>query len=222
MGLRVLALLATVPAKDLGGIAMKLFAAPASPFVRKVMVVLHETGQTDSVEIVPATGHPLASGAMPLAENPLGKIPTLSRSDGPALYDSRVICQFLSDRAKASLYPEARLWDTLTVEATADGIMDAAVLMIYEGRCRPDDMQYAPWVEAQWEKVTRALDAVNTRWMSHLAGPLDIGQVAMGCALDYLDFRHGARDWRDGRDGLAAWHSEFMKRPSMVETAPKD
>ncbi|MEO0829539.1 MAG: glutathione S-transferase [Pseudomonadota bacterium] len=199
---------------------MQLYAAKASPFVRKVLVVLHETGQLDDVEIVPATGHPLATAEMPLAQNPLGKIPTLNRDDGPALYDSRVICRFLSERAGNPLYPEARLWDTLTMEATADGIMEAAVLMIYEGRCRPEDMVYAPWVEAQWEKVARALDAVNARWISHLSGPLDMGQIAMGCALGYLDFRHGERDWRSAHDGLAKWYEGFSERPSMAATVP--
>ena len=109
---------------------MQLFHAAASPFVRKVMVVLHETGQLSDVDIVPAIGHPLAASDMPVAHNPLGKIPTLQRADGPALYDSRVICQFLDHRAGGSLYPEARRFEAMTLEATADGIMDAAVLMV--------------------------------------------------------------------------------------------
>lgn len=135
--------------------------------------MLHETGQIDDVELVAATGHPLASGEMPLAHNPLGKIPALQRPDGPAIYDNRVICQFLVSHAKSDMYPETRKWGTLTLEATADGIMDAAVLMVYGIRCRPEDMQYGDWVNGQWEKVSRALEALNTRWMSHLAGPLD-------------------------------------------------
>ncbi|MEL6519570.1 MAG: glutathione S-transferase [Pseudomonadota bacterium] len=199
---------------------MQFFYAAASPFVRKVWVVLHETGQLDQVEMVLSTGHPLDSSAMPVAHNPLGKIPVLSRSDGPALYDSRVICQFLNDRAGGSLYPEARKWEAMSLEATADGIMDAAVLMVYEGRCRPEDMVYAPWVEAQWEKVTRALESVNSRWMSHLAGPMDIGHIAVGCALGYLDFRHADRDWRKGLSALADWEKAFAERESMLATRP--
>ena len=200
---------------------MQLFHAPASPFVRKVMVVLHETGQLKDVEIVPATGTPVDSQSMPVAHNPLGKIPALNRPDGPALYDSRVICQFLNARApKADLYPEARLWDVLTLEATADGIMDAAVLMTYEGRVRPEELQYPIWVDGQWEKISRALDAVTAKWMSHLSGPLDIAQIAMGCALGYLDLRHASRDWRQGHDALAAWEAEFAQRASMLETQP--
>jgi glutathione S-transferase len=199
---------------------MQLFFASASPFVRKVVVLLHETGQLEDVELVAAVGHPLASNDMPLAYNPLGKIPALQRDDGPAIYDSRVICQFLDSRAKSNLYPEARKWETLTLEATADGIMDAAVLMVYELRCRPEDMQYADWIDGQWQKVSRALTALNTRWMSHLAGPLDAGQIAIGCALGYLDFRHPDRNWREGNDALAEWFKEFEERPSMQATLP--
>lgn len=200
---------------------MKLFDNPASPFCRKVLVTLHETGQTDAVEVAFAIGHPLASEKMPTAENPLGKIPTLVRPDGPALYDSRVITRYLNDRAGAGLYPDREIWDVLTLEATADGIMEAALAMVYEGRTRPEDMQYAPYVEAQWAKVDRALDAVNTRWMAHLMAPLNIGQIAIGCALGYLDFRHGDRGWRNGHSGLADWYDGFAKRDSMVATEPK-
>jgi glutathione S-transferase len=199
---------------------MRLFHSPTSPFVRKVMVTLHETGQAGDVTLVPATGTPVDAGSMPLAQNPLGKIPALDRDDGPALYDSRVICRYLDDRAQAGLYPAARLWDVLTLEATADGIMDAAVLMVYESRVRPEASRFEPWVDGQWTKIDRALDALDQRWLSHLHGPLDIGQIAVGVALGYLDFRHGDRSWRGGRPGLAAWDAVFAERPSMVATRP--
>src|SRR6187401_544736 len=112
---------------------MRLFHSSTSPFVRKVMVTLHETGQLDRVELVPAVGTPMASGTMPVAENPLGKVPTLERPDGPALYDSRVITRYLDALGSGGLYPEApRLWETLTLEATGDGISEAALLIVYE------------------------------------------------------------------------------------------
>lgn len=200
---------------------MRLFQAQASPFARKVRVVMHETKLADRVETVAATVTPLDSGDLPLGHNPLGKIPTLERPDGPAIYDSRVICRYLDDMATGGLYPAPpRLWETLTLEATADGICDAAVLMVYEGRIRPEERRSAEWVEAQWSKVARGLDAVEARWMSHLAGPLDCAQIAMGCALGYLDFRHSDRDWRAGRPVLAAWSAKFAQRPSMQATRP--
>lgn len=204
---------------------MRLHMAAASPFARKVMVVLHETGQLGKVEMVPASGTPVAPGTLPVSLNPLGKIPALERPDGPTLYDSRVICRYLVDLAgeplTGGLYPAPpRLWDTLTLEATADGMADAAVLMVYEGRTRPAERQSSEWVEAQWTKVARALDAVEARWMSHLAGPFDCAQIAMGCVLGYLDFRHGGRNWREGRPALSAWEANFAGRASMMATRP--
>lgn len=202
---------------------MRLYYNAASPFVRKVMVTLHETGKLDRVELVPAAGSPVAPGTMPVAVNPLGKLPTLERPDGPALYDSRVITRYLDTLAEGGLYPEAPgLWDTLTLEATGDGMAEAALLIVYEGRCRSGAGQDAGWVEGQWAKVIRALDTIEDRWMAHLAGRLDAGQIAIGCALGYLDFRLGARDWRGGRPGLAGWFERFGQRPSMLATAPAD
>lgn len=202
---------------------MQLFHNPASPFCRKVDVLLHEAGRFDDVEPVAAGGHPTATGKdlnMPAAHNPLGKIPTLLRPEGPAIYDSRVICRYLDDRFEAGFYPASRLFETLTLEATADGMMEAAVLMVYETRSRPETARHPAWVEAQWSKVTRGLEAIEARWMSHLHGRLDMGQIAVGCALGYLDFRHPDRDWRKDHATLAAWFTDFAARPSMQATEP--
>lgn len=200
---------------------MRLYHAPASPFVRKVMILLHEAGAADRVALVPAAGTPLDPGTMPIDRNPLGKIPALERDDGPTLYDSRVICRYLDDTLQAGLYPSApHLWETLVLEATADGIADAAVLVRYEEHVRPKAAQSPEWVEAQWTKVTRALTAIEGRWISHLAGPLDMGQIALGAALGYLDFRQPHRDWRGNRPALAGWWDEFAKRPALLATQP--
>ncbi|MFU8863043.1 MAG: glutathione S-transferase family protein [Rhodobacterales bacterium] len=201
---------------------MKLISSPASPFVRKVTVVLHETGTTADVELMRVKTSPVATAAEAAAANPLGKIPALLRDDAPAIYDSRVITRFLDARAGGKLYPEARIWEVLTLEATADGIMEAAVLMTYERRIRPEDKVFEPWIEAQWGKVSGALDALNDRWMSHLEGPLCMGQLAIGCALGYLDFRHDAREWRKDRGALDDWYAVFAQRASMLATAPTD
>jgi len=200
---------------------MKLLMSPPSPFVRKVRVVIRETGQLDAIEEVAVTTSALDTHPGLMAANPLGKIPALIREDGPAIYDSRVITRYLDARVGAGLYPEARLWEILTLEATADGIMEAGVLMVYEGRLRPEAQQSPQWVEAQWGKLSRSLDAVNARWLSHLAGPLNMGQIAIGCALGYLDLRHDARNWREGRDALATWFAEFSQREAMLDTRPE-
>ena len=202
---------------------MILHQSPASPYARKVIVLLAETGQLDSVRLALAAGSPVDPGTMPLGANPLGKIPALERGDGCTLFDSRVICQFLAAQAKTgpALYPEgARRWEVLTLEATADGILDAAILMRYETALRPAEHQSAPWIEGQWSKIARSLDALESRWMAHLEGPLDMGQIAVACALGYLDFRHGSRGWRNGHPALTAWSERFAQRPSMVATMP--
>ncbi|WP_299026277.1 glutathione S-transferase [uncultured Sulfitobacter sp.] len=200
---------------------MKLYYAPTSPYVRKVMILLEETGQRDDVELINVATTPVAADPSLLAKNPLAKVPALERPDGPTLYDSRVITAYLDARAGDKLYPTGpRRWDTLTLEATADGILDAALLMTYETRLRPEDKQMPEWVDGQWDKIARSVAALNTRWMSHLQGPLDMGQVAVACALAYVDFRHDARGWRQGNDGLAAWFKEFESREWMQSTVP--
>lgn len=200
---------------------MKLYHSPASPFVRTVVVLLHELDKVESVSLEPVQTTAFTSDPALMACNPLAKIPALVRPDGTTLYDSRVICRYLDDLHQGGLYPEGtRKWETLTLEATGHGIMEAAVSMAYEARLRPEAEQSPGWIEAQWQKVARAIAVLNTRWMSHLSGPLDMGQIAVGCALGYVDFRHDARGWRNGNDALAAWFEAFDSRVSMMQTRP--
>lgn len=200
---------------------MQLLVSPASPFVRKVRVLIREANLMDRVEEVRVATTPMNSASEVVAANPMGKIPALIRTDGPAIYDSRVITRYLDDLAGANLYPQSRIWEILTLEATADAIMDATVSMAYEARLRPAEQQSPDWIEAQWAKAARGISAVNTRWMSHLSGPLNIGQIGMACALSYIDLRHDARGWRDGNEALAQWHAAFSARDSMTATKPE-
>jgi len=197
---------------------MKLIFAPTSPFVRKVMVLLHETGQLDDVDIQSVNTTPLAPDDDVRLSNPLAKIPALQRDDGPTLYDSRVICAYLDDRAGSGLY--AGGWDTKVLEATADGIMDAAVSATYERRMRPVEKQWDDWETAQLGKMLGATSALNARWMSQLKGPLNMGQIAVACALGYVDFRHADSNWRHANEALADWYADFESRPSMIATKP--
>ncbi len=200
---------------------MKLYSATASPFARKVRVCLLELGIEDQVEFMDAHTTPVAPNDMLITQNPLGKIPCLISEDGAAIYDSRVITRYLNDQNEGGLYPSGpQLWEALTLEATADGMMEAAVLMVYEKRVRPEEMVYNVWLEAQWDKVERALDALESGWEGHLDGPLDMAQIAVGVVLEYLDFRHDDRDWRKGRDALAKWQAEFAQRDTMLKTQP--
>jgi glutathione S-transferase len=201
-----------------------LHYSPSSPYARKVMVLAHETSQVERIHISAATGSPLDPGTIPIGQNPLGKIPALERPEGCTLYDSRVICRFLAQAAPSgapALYPDGpRLWEVLTLEATGDGMMDAALLMRYESVIRPEGARHTGWLDGQWAKIERSLAALEARWMAHLAGPLCMGQIAVGCALGYLDFRFAARDWRADHPHLADWFAQFCERPSMQATLP--
>ena len=199
---------------------MQLIMSPASPFVRSVRVLLRETGLIDRVDEVQVATSPMASAAEALAANPTGKIPALTRADGPAIYDSRVIMRYLDNMADANLYPNTSLYEVLMLEATAIAIMDATVSMAYEVRLRPETQQSPDWIEAHWGKAARGIEAINARWMSHLNGPLNAAQIATSCALGYIDLRHDGRNWRKGNDALAKWQAEFETRESMVATKP--
>ena len=200
---------------------MQLLISPSSPYVRKTRVLLREANLMDTVEEVTVNTTPLNSAPDVVAANPLGKIPALLRADGPAIYDSRVITRFLDDLAGTQLYPQSSVWEILTLEATADAIMDATVSMTYEMRLRPETEQSPNWLEVQWTKAARGIAAVNSRWMSHLTGPLNIGQIGMACALSYIDLRHDGRGWRNDSEALAQWHADFSTRDSMIATAPE-
>lgn len=199
---------------------MKLFHSPASPYVRKVMVIAHETSQ--SVETIPASMTPVARSAEVTAQNPLGKVPTAITDDGP-LYDSRVICAWLdAQHDGAPLYPAAgpARWAALRREALADGLLDAALLARYEGFLRPEALRWPEWMQGQMDKVSASLDALEQESGGY-AG-IDAGLIAVGCALGYLDFRFAALDWRSAHPALAAWHEDFAKRPSMIATRPPE
>jgi glutathione S-transferase len=201
---------------------MKLYYAPTSPFVRKVMIALHESSMLDQVEVTSVAVNPFAPGDVVPSRNPLGKIPCLELADGTTLYDSRVITRYIASLAPASnLYPDDdTLWEALTLEATADGIMEAAVTMTYEVRIRPEDKIFAEFLDAQWLKIDRALGALESRWMPYLNDQKNLPVLAIADALGYVDLRLDARNWRDNHAELAAWEAEIRERPSIAATIP--
>jgi glutathione S-transferase len=194
---------------------MKLFYAAASPYARKVLLVLDELGFMQGVELVPAAVLPTSHHAAVTAANPLGKVPTLVLDDGTALYDSRVIAEYLDVLGGGRLIPAAgpARWSVLRQQATADGLLDATLLMRYEQVLRPADKQWPDWVAGQTAKVRRALDSLEAE-IGDPDRPIDLGRIAVGCALEYLDFRFPDEPWRDGRSGLAAFDARFRARPS--------
>jgi glutathione S-transferase len=111
-------------------------------------------------------------------------------------------------------------WTALRRQALADGIMDAGVLTRYETFLRPQDVRWAAWIDHQKQKFRRALDALEFEGAS--LGVVDIGTLAIACALGYLDFRFPDEDWRAGRPRLAAWLEQFSQRPAIADSAPQE
>lgn len=203
---------------------MKLHHSPTSPYVRKVMMVLHETGQLERVALITGANSPVAPNPQTVAANPLGKVPCMERPDGPALFDSRVICRYLDSLHDGHrLYPAGPAqWTTLTLEALGDGIIDAGLAAIYEIRMHEPDKRAQNFLDGQRLKIARACDALEGKWLSHLAGPLDAGAIAVAAALGYVDFRFPDLNWREGRPGLAAWAARFAERASFAATVPAE
>lgn len=184
-----------------------LRSSPASPFGRKVRIAAAILGLSDRIEIIAAdTSDPDDSLRR---QNPLGKIPVLVLEDGAVLYDSRVIVEYLDWLAGGDkIIPAAapRRFAILTLQALADGIMDASLLQVYETRFREPGQYVGKWVDHQAAKVERALKRLEAAPPE--AGARDIGAIALACALGYLDLRFAGR-WRTGHPRLAAWLDVF-------------
>jgi glutathione S-transferase len=199
---------------------MKLFYSPLSPFARKCLVGAHELGLRQRIEPTPVAAHPVNRDAGLVAVNPLGKVPALMIDDGTVLYDSRVICEFLNSLGDGHLLPQnSGRWAVLKDQALADGIMDAAVLTRYENAVRPENLRWSEWSAGQLSKVTSALQEFEQRAAS-FADRIDLGTIATGCALGYLDFRFADLAWRQRHPNLATWFERFGQRESMVATRP--
>jgi glutathione S-transferase len=204
---------------------MQLYYAAASPFVRKCLVSAHELGLRDRIELLPAAAHPVNRDAALVARNPLGKIPTLladpGNEHGAVVYDSRVICEYLNALGDGHLLPatgDAR-WAALTLQALADGIMDAAVLTRYETAVRPEVLRWSAWIDGQLAKVHSGLAEIE-RQAPGFGARVDLGTIAVACALGYLDFRFASLEWRERQTKTAAWFDAFAQRESMLATAP--
>lgn len=202
---------------------MKLHYNAASPFARKVRAVAIETGLAERIELVQRTMTPVKPDTLLNADNPLGKVPCLVADDGAALYDSRVICEYLDSlHHGAKLFPSegAARWTALRRQALGDGIMDAGVSTRYETFLRPEPLRWESWIDNQKAKYRRGLDALEAE--SESFAVIDIGTITIACALGYLDFRFAGEGWRTGRPRLAAWLEQFAQRPSLAGTMPEE
>ncbi|TFW27646.1 glutathione S-transferase C-terminal domain-containing protein [Massilia horti] len=201
---------------------MKLIGSIASPYVRKVRVVMAEKKLDYSFELEDVWN---AATAIQRS-NPLGKVPCLVMEDGSTMYDSRVIAEYLDTLTPVcKLLPpngrdraEVKVW-----EALADGVLDAAVLVRLERTQRPPELQSEAWIERQMGKVSAGLQAMSERLGDQpfcMGNHYTLADVAVGCTLGWLSFRFPQIGWRDDYPNLTRLFDKLSERPSFKDTVP--
>lgn len=196
---------------------MKIYGDIISPFVRMCLVTAHEAGLVGKVALEKTAVKPDQVNAALQKLSPVGKIPVLETDHGHAVHDSRVIMEYLAHVAgNRDLIPDdgAKRFPVLTLLAMAQGAADAAVALRYETNARPQDKQWPDYAERLRARIRAALDDAEANWSKQL-GAVNVGTIGLACLLGYVDFRHAALNWREGRPHLAAFEREFAQRPSM-------
>ncbi len=199
---------------------MKLIYATPSPYARKARATAIETGLAETIEMEALNPWEDPEGYRDV--NPVGKVPALIRDDGPPLYQSSIVCEYLDAMGSTKVYPAAgpARWTALRQLAAADGILDASVLVRMEGMFHEGGAASQKLIDRQELSVTEALNQLEVE-AADLESPVTIGQIAVACALGYRDFRFAAIDWRADHPKLAAWYEVFSKRPSIAGTDPE-
>jgi glutathione S-transferase len=195
---------------------MKLYSNPASPFARKCRVIAHELDlKLEVLNVSPFTDETFRR------VNPLSKIPALVLDDGSVLIDSPVICEYLNHTGGGKFFPGMNIfkhasgrWKALGMQALGDGLADAAIAFVVEGRQEPVNETQRTRHKAA---VTASLDALER---SKFAKDPTIGEIAVACALGYLDLRLADLDWKAARPNLSAWYTRMCEYPAMKATAP--
>jgi glutathione S-transferase len=210
--------------RKLRAMTMTLHWSPRSPFVRKVMIAAHELGLSDHLHCIRS----VVGGTTPhwqlMRDNPLGKLPTLVLPDGTAIYDSTVICEYLDTLHDGlTLFPTAfpQRLTALRRHALGNGMLDVALQWLGE-RSRPTERQSPAHIELWRAKLQACVTALEQEADDLAATRFGIGHLAIGVALDYLDFRFAALAWRDDHPRLSAWHQDFVSRPSVLANLPVD
>ncbi|MFG1297870.1 MULTISPECIES: glutathione S-transferase N-terminal domain-containing protein [Xanthobacter] len=198
---------------------MLLRYSATSPFARKIRLAAAILGLPLDLQLADTVD---PSDTL-RQQNPLGKVPTLLTDDGEWLYDSSVILAYLDQVAGGGKLlpkePKAYI-GALKLQALADGLMDAGVLVLYEGRFRPVEKHEDKWLDHQRQKMARALDALDAAPPA-ADGPIGVGEISLACALGFLDFRFGG-EWRANHPRLVAWQEAFAGRcPMFAETTPR-
>lgn len=202
---------------------MKLIGSLTSPYVRKVRVVLAEK----KIDYDLALENVWAAETSIMQSNPLGKVPCLIMEDGGAMFDSRVIVEYLDTLTPVGkLIPpnsreraEIKCW-----EALADGVVDAAVLARLERTLRPAEHQSQEWIDRQLAKVNAGLKSMATglKEKPFCAGNhYTLADVAVGCALGWIAFRFPEINWRDDHPSLAKLFDKLSERASFKDTVPQ-
>jgi glutathione S-transferase len=200
---------------------MILKSSPASPFGRKVRIAAGLLGLANKIDVRKTDLNDPADSIR--TQNPVGKIPALILDDGTAYYDSRVILEYLDYLAGGGRIiprePKAR-FEALRLQALCDGILDASLMIVYEGRYRPAEMKVQSWVDRQADKAARGLTALEAAPPVLTPMP-DVGQIALACVLGYRDLRFGG-EWRKNHPRLLAWLDKFAAQvPAFAATAVK-
>jgi len=202
--------------------AMTLHWSPLSPFVRKVMCVIHERGLQDQVDCVRTRVARNLPNPTLVTINPLIRIPTLELADGRVLFDSVVICEYLDSLASGpSLYPseaDAR-WQALRWQALGDGLCDSLILWRHE-RDRPAEQRQQDFLDASALKLASTLALLEREVTQLDQAAFGIGHIAIGCALGYLGVRFADQVWHADHPRLQAWQQAFESRPASEMSAP--
>jgi Glutathione S-transferase len=197
---------------------LKLLYQTHSPYARKVLVMAHEAGLGGRLEVIHHETSPTNRNDEVFAKNPLGKVPVLIFEDGFALFDSPVICEYLDGlHGGRRLIPADRRkrLETLRLQAVAQGICDAGIALRWDTERRPQGLRWKALADGQAEKLLAAYDFFERE--ADLDGPVDLGQIALATALDWIAFRT-LPDFLAGRPRLARWYRVFIERPSMRAT----
>ncbi len=198
---------------------MQLYISPTSPYARKTWMMMLEKGLAEEVEIIAV--NPWQSPPELTSKNPLSQVPVLAISPDQCLYDSRVICTYLDGlRREPALIPPNGMERVVILrrEALADGMSDVAVATFFARKDNGDNPD-TPAIKRQLGKIEAALKVMESE-VPLFDGQLDLGTIAYGASLAYLDLRYGALQWRDKAPALATWFATIAQRPAMVTTAP--
>lgn len=197
---------------------MKLLYQTHSPYARKVLVMAHEVGLAERIDVIHEETSPVVRNDEVFAKNPLGKVPVLVTPEGECLFDSTVIVEYLDELhggPRMIPSPGPARWRALRLQALAQGIADAGISLRWEIVRRPEPLRYPLLADGYRDKLWASYDFLERE--AALDGPIDIGQIALATTLSWIAFRE-LPTFGERHPRLARWYAEFNRRPSMLAT----